>query len=400
MERFECLFCKKKHPFDLFNTFCPECGEPMLVASSKRKRTIAWQRQLSLEKFRDFLPLASIDSGLSLGEGNTPLVPLERISERYGLQTVWAKNETMNPTHSFKDRGSVVVIAKAVALGIRKIGTVSTGNMASSTAAYAAKAGLESHVFLKEDTSLEKILAVRVYGARVFRMKGDYGKLFWRSFSLGRRRGIYFANSVDPLRLEGYKTTAYEIFLSLDGRVPRFIFIPVSSGGNLIGTMRGFFDLREEGLVSQLPIFVGVQARGCSPLVQAFWQGREKFERIAQAKTIAHAISNPDPPAGNLVLKLVRETGGLLLAVTDNEILKAQKELAELEGIFADPASATTLAALIKIRHGFHSNRTPLPNLNGEIVLIITGSGLKTLSQAIPVRKWSQSIFLGAKMMA
>lgn len=360
----------------------------MLVAYSRKTRPILADRTLCLEKFRHFLPLPSVDPRLSLGEGNTPLVPLRRLQEKHGLPALLGKNETMNPTHSFKDRGTAVVIQRAVGLGIKKIGTVSTGNMAASTAAYAARAGLESHILLKADTSLAKMLSTRVYGARVEKMKEDYGQLFRKSFALGRRKGIYFANSVDPLRIEGYKTLAYEIFLGLGRRAPRFVFVPVSSGGNLVGILRGFLDLKEEGLINGLPVFVGVQAKGCSPLSRAFEQGQEKFKRIIRPKTIAHAISNPDPPAGNLVLKLIRETGGLILDVTDQEMLRAQKELATLEGIFADPASATTLAALIKMRNQLKWTGHSRPGrLRGEIVVVITGSGLKSLSKKPQLRR-------------
>ncbi|MBM3285490.1 MAG: threonine synthase [Candidatus Aminicenantes bacterium] len=376
MERLECLFCRKKHPLDVFNPFCPQCGEPMVLSYSPRKRTIAHERVLSLEKFQNFLPLASVNRRLSLGEGNTPLVPLHRVREKYGLPAVLAKNETSNPTHSFKDRGTAVAVQKAVAMGIKKIGTVSTGNMAASTAAYGAKAGIKTLVFFKEDSPPAKILSTRVYGAQIIQERGDYGKLFWKSFEIGRKRGIYFMNSVDPLRLEGYKVTAYEIFLDLERRAPRFVFVPVSSGGHLVGLLRGFLDLREEGLIAELPVFVGVQASGCSPLSRAFSTGMQRFKRIGKARTIAHAISNPDPPAGNLVLKLVRETSGMVVDVTDREILDAQRDLARLEGIFADPASATTLAALIKMS----GNPDRKTRLRGDIVLIITGSGLKALN--------------------
>ena len=383
MERLVCLFCQKKHPLNLFDPFCPRCGEPMLIAYSPRPRKILPDCPLSLEKFRHFLPLPAVDRSLSLGEGSTPLVPLFQLRKKYNLSSVLAKNETMNPTHSFKDRGTAVVIQRAVALGIKAVGTVSTGNMAASTAAYAAKAGLKSHILLKADTSPEKFMSTLVYGAKVLKMEGDYGQLFRQSFILGRKKGIYFANSVDPLRIEGYKTASYEIFLSLGRRVPQHIFVPVSSGGNLVGMIKGFMDLKEEGWIPEMPNFIGVQAEGCPPLARAFRQEKEKFERVAVARTIAHAISNPDPPAGNLVLKLIRETGGAILDVTDKEILHAQKELASLEGIFADPASATTLAALIKIQNQPQWTVSKLKRkLGGDIVLVITGSGLKTLSES------------------
>lgn len=387
MERFVCLFCRKKYPFDVFNPFCPDCGEPLFISYPPRKRTFALERNLTLEKFQGFLPLARIDKRLSLGEGDTPLVPLYRVMQKHGLPIVLAKNETMNPTWSFKDRGTAVAVQKAFSLGIEKIGTVSTGNMAASTAAYGARAGLKTVIFLKEDTAPEKMLSAGIHNPTLIKVKGDYGRLFLESFAMGRKHRIYFMNSVDPLRIEGYKTTGYEIFRDLHNRSPRFIFAPVSSGGHLIGLMRSFLDLKEEKLIEEMPVFVGVQARGCSPLVRAFEQGKTSFRRIPKAQTIAHAISNPAPPGGNLVLKLIRENRGFLMDVTDSEILSAQKELAELEGIFVDPASATTLAALLKI---LKNGRI---RLRADIVLVITGSGLKSIEtlahQSIALRSIS-----------
>jgi len=373
MDHLECLLCKKKHPWDIFNPFCPDCGEPMVFCSASRKRAFALNKKLYLEKYLDFIPLDGIEAKLSLGEGNTPLVPLPRLVQKYGLPLVLAKNETMNPTGSFKDRGTSVAVQKACSMGISRIGTVSTGNMAASTAAYGARAGLKTFIFLKEDATPEKMLSTGIHGAFLFRVSGDYGKLFKLSYDVGRKHDIYFINSIDPLRIEGYKITGFEIFLELGCRAPRYLFVPVSSGGHIVGLIRSFLDLKKEGLINNLPVIVGVQAKGCSPLARAYAQGKAKYHRLRRAETIAHAISNPSPPAGNLVLKLIREYGGLLMAVTDREILAAQRDLAEFEGIFADPASATTLAGLIKLS----KDRAFGPK--DEAVLVITGSGLKSM---------------------
>jgi threonine synthase len=389
MERLECLCCGKKYPLNIFDIFCPVCHEPMLVSSTPRRRSFALERELPLEKYQGFLPLAHVDKTLSLGEGDTPLLTLDRIRTKHHLPPVYAKNETVNPTQSFKDRGTAVAVQKAVSLGIKSIGTVSTGNMAGSTAAYGARAGLKTIVLLKDDTPPDKIRAAGVYGPVLMKVRGDYGDLFFRSLEIGREHGIYFMNSVDPLRIEGYKVTGYEIFRQLGGRVPRYLFVPVSSGGHLIGLMRAFLDLRGEGLAAGLPIFVGVQAKGCAPLARAFAGGKARYSRIRRAETIAHAISNPAPPGGNLVLKLIRENNGMVIAVADADILAAQRELAELEGIFADPASATVLAALIKL------TRSQRLSLRDEAVLVITGSGLKSMEtlgrQPLPVRQISLS---------
>ncbi len=373
MNEMVCLICGKKSPLELFYPFCPECGEPLLFSPPRRKRAFAPDRTLTLEKFLDFLPLAKVNPRLSLGEGNTPLVSLERLRRRYGLPEVWAKNETANPTGSFKDRGTAVAVQRACALGVKRIGTVSTGNMAASTAAYGAKAGLKTFVFLKDDATPEKILSAAIHGAALFLVEGDYGKLFRESYRIGREHDIYFANSIDPLRIEGYKTAGFEIYQQLGGRGPSYLFVPVSSGGHLVGLVRSFQDLRQQGLIRALPVFVGVQAAGCSPLARAYERGESTFLKWTRPRTVAHAISNPSPPAGNLMLKLIKENNGLILAVTDREILQAQKDLAQYEGIFCDPASATTLAALLKLSPGLKVRA------QDELVLVITGSGLKSM---------------------
>jgi threonine synthase len=243
--------------------------------------------------------------------------------------------------------------------------------MASSTAAFGARAGLKTLVLLKEDTPLDKSLTAAIHNPVLIKVEGDYGDLFSKSFSVGKKHGIYFMNSVDPFRIEGYKVTGYEIFLQLKHRIPRFLIVPVSAGGHLIGLMRAFMDLKQEGIIQDLPKIVGVQARGCSPIVQAYASGNPQVIRIKKAETIAHAISNPDPPGGNIALKLIRDTKGMLIDVTDGDIQESQRMLAELEGIFCQPASATALAGLLKLSQNI--------GLKGKdsIVLVLTGSGLK-----------------------
>jgi threonine synthase len=374
MENLECIFCQRKYPLEIFNLFCPECQEPLLWPSPKKKRKFFLEKSSPLEKFLDFLPLSKINPNLSLGEGNTPLIQLNRLMENFNLPQVLLKNETVNPIACFKDRGTTVAVQKAVSLGIKRIGTVSTGNMASSTAAYGAKAGLETFVLLKEDISPDKLLLTSTYKPALVKVKADYGELFRKSYSLGKKHNIYFINSVDPFRIEGYKVTSFEIFLQLENKMPRYIFAPVSSGGHLIGLMKAFLDLKEEGFIQHIPTFVGVQAKGCSPIAQAYASGHSEVKRIKKAETIAHSISNPDPPGGNILLKLIHENNGIILDVTDKEILEAQKMLAELEGVFCEPASATALAGLLKL-----SGKVKFQE-NDRIVLVITGSGLKAMN--------------------
>jgi threonine synthase len=378
MTTLECVFCDQRRPFEVYNPFCPACGAPMLVHFSRAKRGARPSAPTAAERFADFLPLKKYDPALSLGVGGTPLLLLGRIVEQFGLPEIYAKNEMTNPTASFKDRGTVVAVQKVLELGIKKIGTISTGNMAGSTAAYAAKAGLKCLVFVKEDTPPDKIVAAAVYGATIIKVTGDYGGLFRKSFEIGRRLGIAFMNSVDPFRIEGYKVTSYEIFEQLGhsafrAKAPVMVFVPVSAAGHLIGLIRGFRDLHDLGLIPRLPTIIGVQASGCAPIARAFRRGFDRVERFPNPRTIAHAISNPTPPGGNLALRLLREAGGLMMDVGDPEIRRAQSLLASREGLFCDPASVTPLAAVLKLQR-----RKRLP-AQARAVLVVTGSGLKSL---------------------
>lgn len=372
-EEFRCIFCGKSYPVNIFQSFCFDCHEPLLYYASKKGQKIFKRSAHPLEKFTDFLPLSRFDLDLSLGEGNTPLIPLKHISQEMHFPILYAKNEYTNPTSSFKDRGTTIAVQKAVSIGITKIGTVSTGNMASSTAAYGAKAGLKAIVLVKDDTADNKLLSAGMYAPHLIKVKGDYGALFWESFNLGKTYNIYFSNSVDPFRIEGYKVIGLEMYSQLNLQTPDYLFVPVSSGGHLIGLMKAFLELKHIGWISKLPFFVGIQASGSSPIAKAFQDNKEKYARIEKSKTIAHAISNPDPPGGNIVLKLIRENSGIILDVTDQEILEAQSLLAKREGLFCLTASATTLAGLIKFsqKHKFKER--------DKIVLILTGTGLKGL---------------------
>ena len=335
---------------------------------------------MGLARYLDFIPLAEFDRNLSLGEGGAPLQALTRLRSAFRFPPVFAKNEAMNPTGSFKDRGSVVAIHIARAQGFETVGTISTGNMAGSTAAYAARAGLRSVIFVKDDTPKEKILAAGIHGANVIKVRGDYALLFVKSFEIGRMLSFYFINSVDPFRIEGYKVTSYEIFEQLGGRAPEYLIVPVSSGGHLIGLIRGFLDLKRAGFIRRLPRFIGVQARGCAPIARAFERNQTSIKPVRSPRTIAHAIANPYPPGGKALLKMLAACGGEMTAVGESEILAAQRNLAEYEGIFCDPASATVLAAFAK-----KSKEGRIPP-QARTVLVITGSGLKTLGDVDEAR--------------
>ncbi|WP_456365429.1 threonine synthase, partial [Thermococcus sp.] len=245
-------------------------------------------------------------------------------------------------------------------------------NMAASVAAYASRFGLDAKILVSENASDEKLKAVSVYGGDVVRVKGDYGRLYFESLKLGEKLGVYFINSDNPFRVEGYKGIAFEIAEEI---TPDYVLIPTSSGGLFRGIAKGFIELKESGLIDELPTLIAVQAKGCSPICRAFMEGKEKIERFESPDTIAKAIANPYPPSGNAVLKLLRKFEWECVAVSDEEITEAQRKLAE-EGLFVQPASATGIAALKKL-----AGSGVIPE-GLKVVSILTGSGLKVLSHA------------------
>ena len=366
-----CVFCQKNYPIDPFHTFCPQCQEPLLYQGPQTDKKFHHDKDFPLEIMMDFLPLDQVNQNLSLGEGNTPLIRLKNVEKKFLLSSLYVKNETVNPTLSFKDRGTAIAVQKGVSLGIKRIGTVSTGNMAISTAAYGARAGLKTFVLIKDGAHREILNLTGIYNPVMINVTGDYGELYRRSISLGRENDIYFTNSMDPFRIEGYKVTAFEIFFQLNQKAPDYIFVPVSSGGHMIGLMKAFDELKQQGFIEKYPHFVGVQAEGCSPITKAFREKMPKVERIERAETVAKAISNPAPPGGNLLLRLIRRAKGTIINAPEDKIIEVQRILAEIEGIFVQPASATALVGLLEL------TKNGSINSGAKIVLILTGSGMK-----------------------
>ncbi len=307
---------------------------------------------------------------LSLGEGNTPLVSLPRLADDLGLSSLVAKNESANPTWSFKDRGTAACVAHARALGFTRVGAVSTGNMAASVAAYGAAAGLETVILVKGDLAEEKMAPIAIYGPRLIRVQGAYDGLYTESMRLGAERGIYFMNSDVPFRVAGSRTIAFEIFEQTDGCPPDWVIVPTSAGGNIRGIINGFLDLKAAGLADRVPGFICAQAAGCSPIATAFSRGDERVSPFPEPHTIAHAIENPFPPSGDRVLLELRSRGWHSLAATEEEIVRAQADMAR-SGLFGQPAAAVPLATLRRAR------AKGIVKEGERVALVLTGSGLK-----------------------
>ncbi|WP_040550006.1 pyridoxal-phosphate dependent enzyme, partial [Pyramidobacter piscolens] len=261
------------------------CGEPL---------DLAWDgfgidanERCQSRRYAAFYPFEA-GEWRSLGEGGTPLVKLEALAKELGLAEVAVKNESANPTWSFKDRGTASCIAHARALGYAKVGTVSSGNMAASVAAYAAAAGMEAFILVKGNVADEKLAPIAIYGPHLLRVAGPYEELYRESLRLGAERGIYFMNSDVPFRVAGSRTIAYEIAEDRGFRVPDWVIVPVSAGGNLRGIVNGFEDLRRAGLTDRLPRFICAQTASVAPVASAFAAGSARISRFPDNETIAH----------------------------------------------------------------------------------------------------------------
>ena len=336
--------------------------------------TSLWRkRPLSIWRYEELLPLDRASVKVSLGEGGTSLHRSIRLAERLGLKKLHVKNEGENPTGSFKDRGMTVGVSKAVEIGAERVVCASTGNTSASLAAYAAKAGLECIVVIpSEKVALGKLAQAIVHGARVVQLEGSFDDALRVVLELAQSKtGLYLLNSINPYRLEGQKTLAYEVWDQLGGRVPDAVIVPVGNAGNISAIWKGFQDLNQLGLISDLPRMIGIQAEGASPIAEAFRRGLSKIDPVPNPETVATAIRIGSPASWKKALRAVRGSKGLVETVTDTEILEAQRLLARLEGIFVEPASASSVAGLKKLVEVGAVSRKE------EVACVTTGHGLK-----------------------
>jgi len=371
-----CSLCGASYPYMEHRQRCPDDGEPLHVRLGRSAGELTQVNGAGLlHRWRQFLPFDRIVEDIDLGVGDTPLVRSRRLAERLGMEGLYLKNDGLNPTGSFKDRGTVAGIQRALDMGFRAVGTVSSGNMAGSMAAFAARAGLDCYVMVSSRILPEKLGPIGIYRPHLILVEGDYGDLYRESLAIGTDLGIYFIVGDDPFRVEGQKTVVLEICQQLGWETPDYIFMPVSSGGNMSGVLKGLREMEDWGIIRQRPQVVGVQAEGSSPIAKAFADGKRSFERLTSTNTICGAITNPNPPSGNRVLRwLEGGSFGRVMTVTDDEALAAQKELAELEGIWVQPDSAVTVAAIRK------SLQQGMLEPSARTVAILTGNGLKDTS--------------------
>jgi len=339
--------------------------------------TVTDRQRGVLHRYGELLPITPETPLLTLSEGDTPLIAVPRLAEWVGVEELYLKYEGMNPTGSFKDRGMVMAIAKAVEAGARTVVCASTGNTAASAAAYAARAGIVAAVLLpRGKVAAGKLAQAASYGARAIAVDANFDVALDLARSLADRYPIALVNSVNPYRIEGQTSAAYEICDVL-GDAPDVLALPVGNGGNISAYWLGFRRYRERGRSTRLPRMLGVQAAGSAPLVFG--------APVAEPETVATAIRIGRPASWETAVAAARDSGGALRAVSDEEILEAYREIPRREGIFCEPASAAGVAGLrAAVREGAIDRRS-------RCVCVLTGHGLKdpdtALAQGIEIRE-------------
>jgi threonine synthase len=325
-----------------------------------------------IEGYRRFLPVTDTTPIVSLYEGNTPLIPLKRLPEKLGIRATWyVKYEGLNPTGSFKDRGMTMAMTKAKEDGAKVVMCASTGNTSASAAAYATRAGLGCCVLIPEGKiSLGKLSQAMMHGAQVLQIKGNFDDALTLVRDITKTTPIALVNSVNPYRIEGQKTGSFEIVDAL-GDAPDYHFIPVGNGGNITAYWKGYREYFDAGLSTKKPRMMGYQAAGSAPLVIG--------KPVVNPETIATAIQIGNPASWDLAIAAKTESGGQIDSVTDDEITVAQQWLSAYEGVFCEPASAASIAGVMK-RHKV------TPFQEGEVIVsILTGHGLKDPNRAIEI---------------
>lgn len=364
-----CFECGREYEREPVSSRC-KCGGVLELILTRDFPKISDFSGVGVWRYSKTLPISGETQIITINEGNTPLIRTENLIINKGTK-LFVKNEGQNPTGSFKDRGMTVAVTRAKEIGAETLVCASTGNTSASAAAYAARGGMKAVVLVPAGkVAGGKLVQAVVHGAKVIRVSGDFDRaLELMALEASRRSDLYIVNSLNPFRIEGQKTGAYEIFEQLGRKIPDYVILPVGNAGNISAYWKGFSELKKWGIANKTPKMIGVQAVGASPLTQLFQSGNDNLVKWDNPETVASAIRIGNPVSWRKALAAVRESNGQLLAVTDKEILKAQRDLASKEGIFVEPASATPLAAIEYLKDSFKRNSV--------VVSIATGSGLK-----------------------
>jgi len=377
----ECTACGLEHDWQLLQNLCTACHKPLFAivdlaaAGRTLKRGALATREKSLWRYREVLPLPDGVEPVSLGEGGTPLLRAERFGRAAELSELWIKDESQNPTQSFKARGMAVAVSMAKYLGATKLAVPSAGNAGGAVAAYAARAGLEAQIFMPRDTPRANIIECRELGAQVILIDGLITDCGAEIAKRKRAEGWFDMSTLkEPYRVEGKKTLGYELAEQLDWQLPDVILYPTGGGTGLIGMWKAFDEMEALGWIGKKrPRMFSVQATGCAPIVRAFEAGAKSAAEFPNAQTIASGLRVPKAIGDFLILKILRQSNGGAVAVDDEEMMRVTREVGSSEGLFVAPEGAACFAALKSLRHSGKIASSE------RVVIFNTGSGIKYL---------------------
>ncbi len=374
--KLQCTKCDKK--YKLINKLNCECGGILEIVGYDYKRVEYNQKPVKVWDYKDLLPVNETKNIITLAEGLTPLIRAKNLGSKIGLKNLYIKDETRNPTGSFKDRPTSIAISKALELGIKTVILASSGNAATSAAAYAAKGNLECILCIPEDTPVEKVTQARIYGAQINKIQGNYSNSYKKALEYAIKNEWFNVTStyLNPYSVEGDKVIAYELFNELEA-VPDYILVPIGAGPLLHGVFKGFEELRALGLVESLPKMVGVQSEGCCPIVESYEKNqKEVYSWSKTINTLASGINDPlvgYEKDGTFTLDTIYQSNGYAIKSDDKSTMKGLYSLAQNEGIFAEPAGAIGVAGVQQLLKKKRINPEDI------VVILVTGHGLKNM---------------------
>ena len=378
----ECSACGKQHDWKRLQNVCPACGKPLfaiydlapLRKLDRLKRSSFDGRGKSLWRWRELLPLPKDAEPISLGEGDTPLLQANRFGAEVDVD-LWIKDESLNPTQSFKARGMSVAVSMAKYLGAKKLAVPSAGNAGGALAAYAARAGLEAHIFMPRDTPRANIVECREVGAHVTLIDGLITDCGAEIAKRKEKEGWFDLSTLkEPYRIEGKKTLGYEIAEQLNWKLPEVILYPTGGGTGLIGMWKAFDEMEKLGWIdNRRPRMFSIQASGCAPIVRAFETGEKFAAEFPNAHTLASGLRVPKAIGDFLMLDILRKSKGGAIAVDDEEMIRTIREVGSKEGLFVAPEAAACFVALKKLR------ASGKIDTGEQVVIFNTGSGIKYL---------------------
>jgi len=384
-----CVHCGAKFPTYPLRSNCEKCaGILEYTAALPKGGEVEFSGPMGFWRYKQLLP--TVQHTVSLGEGGTPLHKAERLAKNLGMKELYLKDETRNPTNSYRDRAAALLTSNAIDQDFDTLICATNGNMGASLAAYSAKAGLICHVIVPEVVDVGKLAQMLAYDAIIEKFGEILDDSIRKAAAIAKETSWYQATAeLNPLVVEAQKTIAYEVYEQFG--VPEWILVSMGSGGTIYSVWKGFKELKQLGFTESLPKIVGVQPEGCAAIVDALTKGASK-SKISKPSTRALAILVAEPLQSELAIKAIKESGGMALTVLDSEILAAELQIAKLEGVFAEPASSATIAVLEKL-----VERGKI-DCESSVVCLITGSGLKATDVLQALTKKQKTAVLGLEI--